>query len=158
MGVMSSTSKDRSQPLLRVPRDQTPVTLILDDGERTNAFLFVSPGTPVARAIAEAGPFVPVNYSDGTKLVARDSMACIIVSTMYAREAHDDLPTELQPVVVRLRSGHLVKGALRWTPYAGHRRVLDHLNDDSTHIVLQDNGLLSFVRKTHITLVEELPC
>ena len=155
---MSTPTKDRSQPLLRVPRDQTPVTLILDDGERANAFLFVSPGTPVARAIAEAGPFVPVSYTDGTKLVARDSMACIIVSTMYAREEQDDLPTELQPVVIRLRSGHVVKGALRWTPYAGHRRVLDHLNDDATHIVLQDNGYLSFVRKTHIMTVEELPC
>lgn len=155
---MSTTAKDRSQPLLRVPRDQTPVTIILDDGERTNAFLFVSPGTPVARAIAESGPFVPVNYGDGTKLVARDSMACITVFGINAREEHDDLPSELQPVVVRLRSGHLIKGELRWTPYAGHRRVLDHLNDEGTHIVLKDGNYLSFIRKTHIMTMEELPC
>jgi hypothetical protein len=155
---MSTPTKDRSQPLLRVPRDQTPVTIILDDGERANAFLFVSPGTPIARAIAEAGPFVPVNYGDGTKLVARDSIACITVVGIYAREEHDDLPTELQPVAVRLRSGLVIKGELRWTPYAGHRRVLDHLNDDATHIVLKDNTYLSFVRKTHIMTLEEIPC
>lgn len=155
---MSTPTKDRSQPLLRVPRDQTPVTLILDDGQSANAFLFVSPGTPVARAIAESGPFVPVNYPDGTKLVARESMACITVFGIYAREEHDDLPTELQPVVVKLRSGHQIKGELRWTPYAGHRRVLDHLNDDATHIVLRDNNYLSFIRKTHIMTLEEVAC
>ena len=155
---MSTPTKDRSQPLLRVPRDQTPVTIILDDGERTNAFLFVSPGTPVGRAIAEAGSFVPVSYADGTKLVSRDSIACITVVGMYAREEHDDLPTEVQPVVVKLRSGQMIKGDLRWTPYAGHRRVLDHLNDGSTHLVLRDKEYLSFIRKSHIMTVEELPC
>lgn len=153
---MSTTTKDRSQRLLRVPRDQTPVTIVLDDGESANAFLFVPPGTAVMRALDESGAFVPVNYSEGTKLVARDSIACITVFGIPAED--NDLPSELQPVVVRLRSGHSVKGELRWTPYAGHRRVLDHLNDSSTHIVLFDNNYVSYIPKQHIMSLEELPC
>lgn len=154
---MSTAAKDRSQRLLRVPRDQTPVTIVLDDGAPANAFLFVPPGTAVMRALAESGTFVPVNYGEGTKLVARDSIACITVLGIPAAD-ENDLPSELQPVVVRLRSGHSVKGELRWTPYAGHRRVLDHLNDSSTHIILHDNNYVSYITKQHIMSLEEVPC
>ena len=151
---MSTTTRDRSQPLLRVPRDQTPVILVLDDGQRSNAFLFVPVGTSVLSALENSSAFLPVNFADGTKLVARDSIACI---SMYGIP-EDELPGEQQRVVVRLRSGHLVKGDMRWIAQPDYRRVLDHLNDRSTHIVLHDNDYVSYVSKAHIMAVEELPC
>ena len=151
---MPNTTRDRSQPLLRVPRDQTPVILVLDDGQRANVCLFVPPGTSVIRVL-ENGPFVPVSYSDGTKLIASASIACVTVSGFYARD-ENELPGEEQRVLVRLRSGHVVKGELRWIAHAGYRRVLDHLNDASSHVVVHDAEQVNYIAKGHITAVEEL--
>ena len=151
---MANTSRDRSQPLLRVPRDQTPVILMLDDGQRANAFLFVPPGTSILHTLENSGPFIPVSYSDGTKLVARASIACINV---YGRD-ESELPTEQQRVIVRLRSGQLVKGELRWIAHTGYRRVLDHLNDASMHVVVYEAEHINYVAKSHIVAVEEDPC
>lgn len=151
---MPNTTKDRSQPLLRVPRDQTPVVLVLDDGQRANAFLFVPPGTSILHTLENSGPFIPVSYSDGTKLVARASIACINV---YGRD-ENELPGEQQRVLVRLRSGQLIKGELRWIAHSGYRRVLDHLNDNSTHVVLHDGEHINYIAKSHIVAVEELSC
>jgi hypothetical protein len=152
---MPNTTKDRSQPLLRVPRDQTPVVLLLDDGQRANAFLFVPPGTSILHTLENSGPFIPVSYSDGTRLVARASIACINV---YGSRDENELPGEQQRVVVRLRSGQLIKGELRWVAHTGYRRVLDHLNDASTHVVLHDADRINYIAKGHIMTIEESSC
>src|ERR1041385_9054526 len=108
--MATPSTHERSQQLLRIPRDQTPVTIIFDGGERANAMLFVQPGSSVKRWLADAAPFVPVAFSAGTRLIARDSIACITVNAMHARiEDHESL-CERQKVLVRLHGGQMLRG------------------------------------------------
>lgn len=151
---MPTATKDRSQPLLRVPRDQTPVVITLDDGERSGAMLFVPPGDSITRVVAETTPFVPVNFASGTRLVARTAIACITIHIIHARP--DDEPvTEHQRVTIRVRGGFIVKGELRWAAPEHRSRTLDYLNEPASHLVLHEGEYISYIAKTHIISVEE---
>jgi hypothetical protein len=153
---MATTNQDRSQPLLRIPRNQTPITLMLEDGERANAMLFVPPGTPVMRMLADAGAFIPVAFSNGTRLIARDSIACITVHDIHAHVEEFEMLGERQSSAVRLRNGQVIKGELRWFAVSDNRRTLDHLNDQSTHLSMHDGDSVSYIAKRHVTSVEEI--
>lgn len=147
---------DRSQPILRIPRDQTPVTITLEGGERASAMLFVPPGTSVKRWLADAAPFVPVAFSSGTRLVARVSISCVTVHVVHAHvEEFEDL-CERQRSLVRLRGGQMLRGEVRWIPATENRRMLDHLNDQSSHLVLHVEDQVSYIAKSHVASVEEL--
>src|SRR5688572_10445067 len=119
---MATTQDDRSQPILRIPRDRTPVTLTLEGGERATAMLFVPPGTSVKRWLADAAPFVPVAFTTGTKLVARDSIACITVHVVHAHVEEFEALGQRQKTLIRLRGGQLMRGELRWIPETDNRR------------------------------------
>ena len=155
---MAAAPDKRSQLILRVPRDQTPATITLDDGDHGHAMLFVAPGDSVARWIEETSPFVPVSYSTGVRLVARAALACVTVQAMHAPPppAEDDLPVERQRVRVRLRAGRSVEGELRWIATVGRNRTLDCMNDPQTHIVVRDADQVSYIAKAQIASVEEL--
>lgn len=154
---MSGPSIDkRSQQLLRLPRDQTPVTVTLEDGEQAHAMLFLPPGSSVIRFLEEAASFVPVNYTTGLRLVARDSIACLTVQATDAPPEDPDLPLERQRVRIRLRGGRSIEGELRWIAVTGRRRTADCLNDPLTHVVVHDGQQVSFVAKAHIAHAEEL--
>jgi hypothetical protein len=154
---MATTSRDdRSQPILRIPRDQTPVTLTLEGGERANAMLFVPPGASVKRWLADAAPFVPVSFSSGTRLVARDSIACITVHVIHAHVEEFEMLGEKQKALVRLKGGQMTRGELRWIPETENRRTLDLLNDQSTHLVIYVDDFVSYIAKSHVASVEEL--
>lgn len=152
-----ATTSDRSQPLLRIPRNQTPVTITLEDGEQASAMLFVAPGASVLRMLADAAAFVPVAFTSGTtRLVARDAIVCITVHVIHAHvEAHEEL-AERQKANVRLRTGQMVNGELRWMPESESRRVLDHLNDGSSHLTIHEGDRVSYVAKSHVASVEEV--
>jgi hypothetical protein len=157
---MTTTNQDRSQPLFRIPREQTPVTIILDDGERAPAKLFVPPGSSVMRMLADAAAFIPVsftgNFVGGVRLIAQASIACISIHVLHAHvEDHESLG-ERQKTIVRLRGGQVIKGELRWLPENGNRRVLDHLNDHATHLMIHEGEYIHFVAKPHVASVEEL--
>ena len=153
---MATTTDDRSQPILRIPRDQTPVTITLEGGERANAMLFVPPGTSVKRWLADAAPFAPVAFSSGTKLVARTSITCITVHVVHAHVEEFEELCQRQRSLVRLRDGQMVRGEVRWIPESDNRRMLDHLNDQSTHLVIHVDDQVSYIAKTQIAAVEEL--
>ena len=144
------TVADRSQPILRVPRDQTPVSVTLHDGERASALLFVPPGDSIAKLLSDSTTFVPVSYSSGTRLVARTAIACITVHVIHARLDDGDLPRERQRAIVRLRAGTLIQGELRWIAPPGRRRTLDCINDDATHLMIHDGDYVSYIAKAHI--------
>ena len=154
---MATTAQDRSQPLFRIPRNQTPVTLTLEDGERASATLFVAPGASVLRMLADAAAFVPVAFSSGgTRLIARDSIASITVHVLHAHvEEHEELG-ERQKTLVRLRNGQMIKGELRWMPESENRRTLDHLNDHSGHLIIHDTDQVIYIAKRHVASVEEV--
>lgn len=153
---MATTAQDRSQPLFRIPRDQTPATLTLEGGERANATLFVAPGASVLRMLADAAAFVPVSFSSGTRLVARSSIACIAVHVHHAHvEAHEEL-AERQRVLVRLHGGQMIRGELRWMPESANRRLLDHMNDSSSYLVIHENDHVNYIAKSFVASVEEV--
>src|SRR4051812_49358318 len=102
MPSMDGKPDDRSQPIMRVPRDKTPAEVTLDDGERSYVLLYIAPADRVTRIFAENGPFVPVTNGAGTRFIARRAIACI---TTHASRAlmDDDLAVEQQKVRVKLR-------------------------------------------------------
>jgi hypothetical protein len=152
---MEGKPDDRSQPILRVPRDKTPAELTLDDGEQRYVLLYVAPGDTLARMFDETSPFIPVTDGAGTRFVARTSIAC--VTTHSARAGLDDfLPQERQAAVVKLRGGTTVRGELRWNPPLDRRRTLDHLNDDSRYFVVFDGDYVHFIAKSAVISVEEV--
>jgi len=146
----------RSQPILRLPRDQTPAVLTMHDGELANVMLFVPPGDSITHMLEETSPFMPVSFSTGTRLLARSAIACIAVREVRWAASEDDLPIERQQAIVRLRGGIEIKGELRWTPPPGRRRTLDHLNEAATHLAIYDGDVTSYVAKAHIAGVEEI--
>ena len=150
---MASTEQ-RSQPLLRLPKNQTPAMITMHDGERAQVFLFVAPGDKLTHYVNEASRFLPMGFASGTRLIARDSIATISVHVLHA-PAEDELPGERQHVLVRLRSGAIVKGELRWVAPEGSRRTLDFMNDDATSFVVYDTEHIIYVFKSHVASVEE---
>jgi len=155
--VVSGLSPDkRSQQLFRLPRDQMPVMITLEDGDQAHALLFIAPGSSVIRYLEDAAPFVPVSYTNGLRLVARTSIACLTVQAMDAPPEDPELPLERQRVRLRLRGGRSIEGELRWIAPAGRRRTADCLNDPLTHVVVHDGTQVSFVAKVHIAYAEEL--
>jgi hypothetical protein len=151
---MEGKPDDRSQPILRVPRDKTPAELTLDDGDQRYVLFYVAPGDKLARLFDESNAFVPVTDGSGTRFVARTAIAC--VTTHVARVDLDDvLPQERQHAVVKLRGGAVVRGALRWNPPQDRRRTLDHLNDDSRYFLVFEGDYVHFVAKSAVISVEE---
>ena len=153
---MATTSNDRSQPLFRIPRNQTPVTITLEDGDRASAMLFVAPGASVTRWLADAPAFVPVAFTSGTRLIARASIVSITVHILHAHVEEYEQLCERQKTLVRLRGGQMLKGELRWLPESENRRTLDHLNDQSSFIALHEADHVSYIAKAHVASVEEV--
>lgn len=146
---------DRSQPILRVPIAPMPAIVMLHDGTRINVRLFVTPGEDFTSVIEGDSAFVPLGLATGTRLVARDTIACITVHVVQVEHAYRDVQPERQRVSVRLRSGDKLKGELRWVAPADRRRTLDHLNDASNYIVLWDDEYVNYIVKQHVAYVEE---
>lgn len=147
------TTEQRSQPLLRLPKNQTPALVTFHDGERSQVFLFVAPGANLAHYVAEQTPFVPMGFSSGTRLVARDAIAALHV--MHA-PYEEELPGERQHAAIKLRSGDTIKGELRWVAPQGARRTLDFLNDEASYVTMYTSEHVIYVFKAHIATVEEV--
>jgi hypothetical protein len=149
------STEQRSQTLLRLPRNQTPALVTLHDGERAQVFLFVAPGDSLAHYINESSRFLPMGFAGGTRLIARDAIAALSIHVLHA-PVEDELPGERQHAVVRLRSGESVKGELRWVAPEGRRRTLDFMNSDAAYVVVHDTEHIIYVAKAHIASVEEV--
>jgi hypothetical protein len=151
---MEGKPDDRSQPILRVPRDKTPAELTLDDGERSYVLLYIAPGDPISKVFEDASPFMPVTNGAGTRFVQRKAVACVTAHSNRAPLDHD-LPQERQSVIVRLRGGTTVRGELRWTAPYDRRRTQDHLNDTSLFFVVFEGDYVHFIAKASVVSVEE---
>ena len=140
---------------MRVPRDKTPGELILEDGERAYVLFFVPSGDTLSRVFEDPNVFMPVAIGKTVRLVARAAIACISAHVMHASAPDADFPQEKQRAIVRLRGGTVVRGELRWIAPYGHRRTLDHLNDNQTHMVVYDGDYIHFIAKAAVLSVEE---
>lgn len=146
---------DRSQPIMRVPRDKTPGELILEDGEKTYVLFFVPQGDTLARVFEDSNPFMPVAVGSKIRMIPRAAVACMTAHVCHASVPDSEFPQEKQRALVRLRGGSVVRGELRWVAPYGHRRTLDHLNDPSRHVIVYDGDYIHFIAKTQILGVEE---
>jgi hypothetical protein len=148
------STEQRSQPLLRLPKNQTPALVTMHDGERAQVFLFVAPGASVTHYINERSRFLPMGFASGTRLIARDAIAALSIHVLHA-PIEDEFPGEKQTAVVRLRSGATIKGELRWVAPEGQRRTLDFMNNDAEYFIVHDTEHMIFVAKNHVASVEE---
>jgi hypothetical protein len=154
--AMASTEQ-RSQPLLRLPKNQTPAHVTLHDGQDAQVSLFVAPGDSLSHYVVEDSRFVPMGFARGTRLVARDTLAAISIHVVHA-PVEDELPGERQHAQITLHSGGVIEGELRWVAPEGQRRTLDYLNTSSPYVTVYTNEHVTYVFKSHIASVEEIRC
>jgi len=141
---------------LRIPVDHLAASLVLHDGERFDAVLFVPPAETVAQVIAHPQPFVPVIRDGRIRLIARNALACVAVSAPGVIPLTPVTRIAKQRASVQLRSGIVICGELRWTPTVSHRRTADYLNRDELHFELHDADLTHYIVKAHVATVEEI--
>ena len=155
---MSDMSVTRSQAILVMPVENVNAMLTLHDGERAEVMLFIPAGEDVSRIVRDGEPFVPVVWRGRVCLIARATIACVAVSTRLAGKVDDfeELPCEKQKASIKLRSGSIVEGDLRWIGPRERKRTTDHLNADAPYLVVYGNETIYFVVKAHIAMVTEL--
>jgi len=138
-----------------MPVDYVDATLILHDGERWNVIFFVPPREDLVRLVTEGEAFVPVMRDAKITIVARAAIACVGMPTRPASDL-DELPSENQRAAIKLRSGVVLEGELRWPIVEGKQRTADFLNGPSNHVVLSAGDVHYIVIKAHVATVQEL--
>ena len=146
----------RSQAILVMPVDNITAVLTLHDGERVECMLFVPDGEDVSQVVEPGKPFVPVVRRGRVCLIARAAIACVAVSKRLAgQQCDEDMPTVTQQVQVKLRSGAVIEGELRWIPPEPRKRTSDHLNAEPPYFVVNGPETAHFVVKAHVATVAE---
>jgi hypothetical protein len=57
---------------------------------------------------------------------------------------------------VHLHDGRELAGELRWTAPESHRRTIDYLNENASHIIVHAREGLTYVVKAHVAWIEEV--
>ncbi len=140
---------------MRLPVDHVTASLVLHDGDRSEVVIFVSPDEDIARVLAAREPFLPMIRGGKLALVARAAIAALGLPSIPSIPQDDDLPVETQVASIRLRSGQLIEGELRWTGAPGSQRTADFLNSDELYIKVYAGNTTYYVVKHHIAVVEE---
>lgn len=135
-----------------MPVDYVDATLILHDGDRSEVIFLLPPGEDLARVVTEGDAFVPVMRNAKICIIARDAVAAVGLPLLPV----DDLPSETQRVAVKLKSGMMLDGELRWTIVDGKQRTADHLNGDARTIELRTADKSFFIIKSQIAFVQEM--
>ncbi len=153
---MAKVNVHRSQAILRMPVDYVDASLIHHDGERSEVIFLLPSGEDVARVITEGDAFIPVMRNAKICIIARESIAAIGLPLRAQTALEQEMPTETQRAAVKLRSGMLLEGELRWTTvYNGENRTADFLNSDARTIELRTADTSYFIVKAHVSYVEE---
>lgn len=140
---------------MRLPVDHVTASLVLHDGDRSDVVIFVSPDDDIARILAAREPFLPMMRAGKIALVSRAAIAALGLPSVPTLPKDDDLPVETQLATVRLRSGQLIEGELRWTGPKSSQRTADFLNSVEPYIKVHAADTTYYVVKHHIALVEE---
>jgi hypothetical protein len=140
---------------LRVPVDRVTVDLTLADGRRRRGTLFVPPGSPVEDVLATRDAFVPVEEDGKVRLYASAALACITVASGDEPTESERMPEERRCLSVRLKSGEVIEGELRYVPMRARPRTADLLNEAGATITLHTAGGVRHVVKAHVECVEE---
>ena len=135
-----------------MPVDYVDATLILHDGDRSEVIFLLSPTEELSRVIDEGDAFIPVMRNAKICIIARDAIAAVGLPL----QPIDDLPAEMQRVAVKLKSGMMLDGELRWTIVTSKQRTTDHLNADTRTIELRTADKSFFIIKSQIAYVQEM--
>lgn len=152
---MAEPNVHRSQAILRMPVDYVDATLILHDGERSEVIFVLPPGEDIARVITEGDAFLPVMRDAKIRIVARAAIAAVGVAPA-PRPLEDEMPSETQRAAVKLSSGMILDGELRWTIVSGKQRLTDHLNNEARTIELRSGDKCFVIVKAHVAYVQEM--
>ncbi|HLL20545.1 MAG TPA: hypothetical protein VK427_00355 [Kofleriaceae bacterium] len=139
-----------------MPVDYVDATLILHDGDRSEAIFLLPPGEDIARAVTEGEAFIPVMRNAKICIVSRDAIAAVGITTRAPDPLEDELPSEKQRANIKLRSGMMLDGEMRWTVVAGKQRTADFLNGDAKYFELRQGDKSFFIVKAHVAFVQEL--
>ena len=136
-----------------MPVDYVDATLIHHDGERSEVIFLLPPGEDLARVITEGDAFISVMRNAKICIIARDAIAAIAIAPKI--EDEDALPSQKQKCAVKLRSGLVLEGELRWTVEGEKSTTHDHLNRDPLTIELRVADKSYFIVKAHVAYVQE---
>jgi len=139
-----------------MPVDYVDATMILHDGDRSEVIFLLPPGEDLARVMTEGDAFIPVMRNAKICIVARAAIAALGLALPVVDESEDALPFEQQKVTVKLRSGMMLEGELRWTAVPGQQRTADYLNGDALTIELRTADKRFVIAKAHVQFVQEL--
>ncbi|MBA3393291.1 MAG: hypothetical protein H0T89_11635 [Deltaproteobacteria bacterium] len=154
---MADVNVHRSQAILRMPVKYVDATLILHDGERVEVIFMLPRSEELTRVISEGEAFVPVMRDAKIYIVARDAIACVsLVVEPPAVPDENALPSNHQRAAVKLRSGMMVEGELRWPVVSGEQRTTDYLNAATPYFELHTADRTYYVIKAHVATVLEI--
>lgn len=140
---------------LRVPMQRVAARLVPDHGAARDVTLFLAEGERVEEVFERASPFLPIRDGERVRLYARAAIACLAEDPARpSRHPGDELPMDVHPVVVWLRSGVVLRGELRH-PRDERYRVLDLLNEGGASFTLHGVDQRYHVAKAHVLAVEE---
>jgi hypothetical protein len=110
----------------------------------------------IEEVFEEEAAFVPTDVAGQTRLLARSSIAALVVDDdgIPGSLASLGVTYAMRPVAVRLRSGGVLEGSLVLSPTL--RRTLDVLNQDAKSFPLHAGGRVFHVAKAHVVAVEEV--
>ena len=140
---------------LRVPVDRVAVDLTLADGRRHRGTLFVPPGMAVEEMLAARDRFLPVEEDGRVRLYASAALACISVADVAQGPESERLPEERRRLTVRLKSGDVLEGDLRYVQVTARPRTADLLNEPGATFALHSGDAVRHVVKAHVECVEE---
>jgi hypothetical protein len=140
---------------LRVPIQRIRAEIHTEREHMTGALL-LPPLATIEEVFEEDAAFVPSEVEGQTRLLARSSIAAIVVDDdgMRGSLASLGVTYAMRPVAVYLRNGAVLEGSLVLSPTL--RRTLDVLNQSAKSFALHAGERMFHVAKAHVVRVEEV--
>jgi len=147
----------------RVPKQRTPVDVLLADGTWRKCSVFLAARSPhhdgaerVSDLLELGKEFVPAQDegTDRITLFSRAAIAAVRVEP-WAEAAPETtgLPIE-HAVGITLSNGASLEGLLTFAAPPDKARVIDHLNGAPLFFMLQEKSAVALVNKRHVVRVE----
>jgi hypothetical protein len=146
--------------LCRVPKVETPVRILLDDGRTLDGGIFTSasgphggPETVMDRLADPAEEFLPVACGNDRMLINRRGIVFVRCSREAVGADADEEGARLEPVRMSLTLGMSLVGRLVIRMPPERARVLDYLNSAPRFVPLLGEGEITLVQKHFIVSV-----
>jgi hypothetical protein len=142
---------------LTLPVDRVPAVLILTDGSRHEVSIFFAAGQDLAEVMESGQAFLPATELGGRfRLFSRRALACIRLPHGGASVAElDALPLCRRTAAIRLLSGILLTGELRYLAPPERRRTADYLNEPAASFPVYAEDGVYHVAKNQVAYLEE---